>query len=186
MIDSRSLRRSLAAAVALGVVMTLGDFVWAFFHVRHRVVTGVLHGAAMCLCMGLLVGSRARRPLAGSLAGIGIGVAAAGAFYVLAPWLRWAAMLPAWMLFWILFGVLQDRLLARAGHPAPGALVRGTLAAICSGIAFYLISGIWTHPSPGGPRYAVNLLAWSFAFLPGFAVLFSPVTERTSNQEPGT
>ena len=83
-------------------------------------------------------------------------------------------MLPAWMLFWILFGILQYQLLVRAGRPAPSGLVRGSLAAVLSGLAFYLVSGIWTHPAPGGPRYGVNLVLWSFAFLPGFAMLFSP------------
>jgi hypothetical protein len=37
---------------------------------------------------------------------------------------------------------------------------------------FYLISGIWTRPSPGGPDYLVHFLSWSVAFLPGFLALF--------------
>ena len=32
---------------------------------------------------------------------------AAATFYVLPPTLGWGAMLPAWMLFWICFAVLQ-------------------------------------------------------------------------------
>jgi hypothetical protein len=58
------------------------------------------------------------------------------------------------------------------------ATIRGLGAAVLSGLAFYLISGIWTRHDPGGPNYAWNLVAWSFAFFPGFAVLFS---SRPSN-----
>jgi hypothetical protein len=50
-------------------------------------------------------------------------------------------------------------------------MVIGCIAAVLSGLAFYSISGIWTrHDAP--PNYAWNLVAWSFAFFPGFLVLF--------------
>src|ERR1043165_6924279 len=124
---------TLIASVALAVVMTLGDFAWAAFHIRHSVVKGVVHGAAMCLCLGLAIGIRARRPVPAAIAGPLIGVAAAGTFYVLAPALKWGAMFPAWMLLWILFAILQ-RVLAK--HETIGvALKRGILAAVLSGLA---------------------------------------------------
>jgi hypothetical protein len=97
-----SLIAALAASLLLAVVMTLGDFVWAVFHVEHKAAYGVAHGAVMCLAIGAVIGARARRLAAGALAGPFIGVLSAGAFYALAPALRWSAMLPAWMLFWIL------------------------------------------------------------------------------------
>lgn len=157
------------AALLLGAVMTAGDWVWAHFDVRHTVAKGVIHGVVMCLCIGGIIGARAGRLLAGLAAGPLIGALAAGAFYALASTFGWGAMLPAWMLFWICFGLLQH-------HVAPEtlrvALGRGVVAAVVSGLAFYAISGIWTRPTPGGPNYAIHFVYWAFAFFPGFAVLF--------------
>ena len=163
------------AALFLGAVMTLGDFVWAYFNVRHTAMSGVLHGVAMCLCLGAVVGARAGRLVAGLLVGPLIGVLAAGAFYALAPTFRWGAMLPAWMLFWICFALLQHALVRET---LPRALGRGLVAAVASGLAFYAISGIWTNPPPGRPNYLVLLLYWSFAFLPGFVTLFARAPAR--------
>lgn len=170
MIDTRAVRAALGAALLLGVVMTLGDYVWATWHVRHSVAAGLVHGAVMCLCIGAVIGARNRRAGAGALGGPLIGVAAAGAFYLLAPVMRMGAMLPAWMLFWVLFALLQQRLLS--AESVARALARGGAAALLSGAAFYAISGIWTSPAPGGPDYPVHLASWSFAFLPGFLALF--------------
>lgn len=169
---------ALGSAVLLGAVMTAGDFVWAYFNIRHSVTAGVLHGAIMCLCIGGIIGARARRIAVGLLAGPAIGVLAAGAFYALAPTLRWGAMLPAWMLFWICFGILEGRLSSR---PLTMAALRGVVAAVLSGLAFYAISGIWTKPSPGGPNYVVHFASWSFAFLPGFLALFA---HRAGRHDP--
>jgi hypothetical protein len=162
---------ALVGALLLGAVSTLGDFVWEALDLRHRVGYGLAHGAAICLCVGAVIGWRARRAPIGAAAGLFIGVAAAGLFYVLAPALRLGAMFPAWMFFWICFAFLQSGL---EGSRSPkGALIRGVAAAVLSGLAFYMISGIWTRPSPGGPNYVRNFLSWSFAFLPGFAALFA-------------
>jgi len=170
MIDTRALRAALGAALLLGVVMTFGDYVWATWHVPHRVAYGIVHGAVMCLCIGAVIGARLRRVGAGALGGPLIGVTAAGAFYLLAGVMGMRAMLPAWMLFWILFALLQQRMLS--AETVPRALARGAVAALLSGAAFYAISGIWTNHAPGGPDYPVNLVSWSFAFLPGFLTLF--------------
>jgi hypothetical protein len=164
------LTHAIVAAVLLATVMTVGDYIWSVFNVRHKVVNGILHGAAMCLVLGLVIGWRARRPGAGAVAGPIIGVIAALAFYALAPWMRYWAMLPAWMLFWLLFAILQQRLM-RTEHQAT-ALGRGIAAALLSGAAFYAISGIWMNPPPGPPRYGVHFASWVFAFLPGFIALF--------------
>ena len=157
--------------------MTAGDFIWSYFGVRHSVVNGVAHGALMCLCIGAIIGARAGRTTVGLIAGPLIGVLAAAAFYALAPTLRWGAMLPAWMLFWLCFAVLQRWLLPEA---LGRALARGLAAAVLSGLAFYLISGIWTRPAPGGPNYVLHFFSWSFAFLPGFLCLFPGTSRRPS------
>lgn len=157
------------SSLALAAVMTFGDFSWAALHIRHRVLYGVIHGAVMCLCLGLAIGIRARRPVPAAIAGPIIGALGAAAFYVLAPMLRWGAMFPAWMLLWILFAFLQRQL--APGESIGVALKRGILAALMSGLAFYLISDIWIHEA-AHPSLLVHFGAWTFAFLPGFASLF--------------
>ena len=148
--------------------MTLGDFLWDALHIRHRVVYGVIHGAAMCLCLGLAIGVRARRPLPAAAAGPVIGALGAVTFYVLFPAIRWGALFPAWMLLWILFALLQRWLNLR--ETTGIAVKRGVAAALLSGVAFYLVSGMWTAHGP--LNLARNFGSWTFAFLPGFLSLF--------------
>ena len=161
---------AVIVSVLLGAVMTVGDFAWAALRIPHRVAYGLTHGAVMCLCVGLAIGVRAKKPLPAVIAGPVIGVVAAGAFYALARALGWSALFPAWMLLWILFGVLQQKLEKK--EQMGTALMRGVTAALLSGAAFYLISGIWTRDSHDDPNLARHFAAWSVAFLPGFAVLF--------------
>jgi hypothetical protein len=167
---------AIAAAVLLAAVMTFGDYIWSVFEVRNRMLNGIVHGATMCLALGVVIGWRAGRIAAGTLAGPVIGVIAALVFYALAPAMRYWAMLPAWMLFWILFAFLQQRLM-RAENTAT-ALRRAVAAALLSGAAFYAISGIWTNPRPGPPPYGVHFASWVFAFLPGFVALFAGLRRR--------
>jgi hypothetical protein len=162
---------SLIAAVALAAASTAGDMLWAGLSLRNRMGYGLIHGALICLCIGAVIGWRAHRLGLGVVFGPVIGLVAAASFYVLAPRLRYYAMFPAWMLFWICFGLLQ-RFLQHHGAWFP-AILRGVLAAILSGAAFYAISGIWTDPPPGGPNYLYNFGAWTVAFLPGFLALFT-------------
>ena len=79
-------------------------------------------------------------------------------------------MFVAWFALWIALGVVYTRL---GGTPVrPGAaLGRGILAAVTSGAAFYLVSGIWRPFNPEGWDYAVHAGAWTVAYLPGFAAL---------------
>ena len=78
-------------------------------------------------------------------------------------------MFPAWMLLWILFACLQRQLLP--GERIGVTIKRGVLAALLSGLAFYLISDIWIHEA-AHPSLLVHFGAWAFAFLPGFLALF--------------
>jgi hypothetical protein len=169
---------ALFSAVLLGAVNTFGDFLWAGLSLRHRMAYGLVHGAIICLCIGALVGWRARQPVTGIATGPVIGLLAAGVFYLLAPWFRYYAMFPAWMFFWICFAVLQ-RFLTRERAWGP-AIARGLVAAIVSGLVFYAISGIWTRPPPGGPNYLYNFGAWVAAFFPGFAALFTAAPARAT------
>jgi hypothetical protein len=159
------------AALLLGMASTAGDMLWAGLSLRHLMAYGLVHGALICLVIGALVGWHAGRTGTGLAAGPVIGLLAAGLFYVLAPRLGYYAMFPAWMFFWLCFAILQ-RMLRRDAAWLP-ALIRGTSAALVSGLAFYAISGIWTRPAPGGPNYLYHFAAWAFAFFPGFVALFA-------------
>jgi hypothetical protein len=168
----RALVHAALAALALGALSTGGDFIWEALRLRHRVVTGIGHGAVICLAIGLTIGLRAGRPLPGLVIGPLVGVLAATTFYVLAPALRWNAMFPAWMLFWMCFALLQAWLSSE--RRLSTVLARGLGAAVLSGATFYLVSGMWTNPPRGGPNYAMNLVSWTLAFFPGFGALFWP------------
>lgn len=176
------MRAALIAALIMGAASTAGDMLWEGLSLRHRMAYGLVHGALICLLIGGLVGWRSGRMAAGVGAGPVIGLLAAAAFYALAPLLGYSAMFPAWMFFWVCFALLQ-KALRRDAQWGP-ALLRGLTASVISGLAFYLISGIWTRPSPGGRNYLYHFLAWSFAFLPGFLALFAWLPRGPSRREP--
>jgi hypothetical protein len=161
---------AIIAAVFLGAVSTMGDFVWAELRLSHKMIYGIVHGAVICLAIGSMVGMRSKSMIAGALLGPVVGVLGAGTYYLLAPMLGWGALAPAWMLLWIAFGFLATLLGGKGGMRV--AFARGAAAAVLSGVAFWAISGIWTSPSPEGPNYARHFFSWTFAFLPGFAALF--------------
>ena len=48
--------RALVAAIILAALSTLGDFLWAHHGIKHRMFAGILHGALLCLCLGVVLG----------------------------------------------------------------------------------------------------------------------------------
>jgi hypothetical protein len=160
---------AVVGALLLGALNTFGDFVWARFISSHRAVFGLVHGTLLLMAVGLYLGVLRGRPALGALAGAALGLLAAASFYALAPLLGYSAMFVSWMALWLGFAFLDARLRDRAAPRE--TLLRGVLAAIGSGIAFWAISGIWLRPAPGGPRYAYNFACWTVAFLPGFLAL---------------
>jgi hypothetical protein len=176
---------ALAGALLLAALSTLGDFIWANWRVRHLMLYGVLHGMAIFLAIGLVLGGRTGAPLLGAMAGVAAGAGAAGSFYLLAPVMGYSAMFLSWVLVWIALGLINLWLTMRAtarrvgagsSRVAPGALMteglgRGVVAALASGAAFYAVSGMWFPFNPAGWDYAVHFASWTVAFLPGFATL---------------
>ena len=57
---------AIVSAVALGVISTLGDYIWAVLHLRHRMTSGLVHGAVICLCIGAAIVILAQRTSAAS------------------------------------------------------------------------------------------------------------------------
>lgn len=167
---SRFVRFPLQAAAAIAAVSTLGDFIWAGLGLPHRTVYGLIHGSLLFLCVGWYLGALAKQRATGAIAGAVIGFSAAGGFYLLAPALGRSAMFLLWFGIWIALGFLNQCLTRREIH-VRAALARGILAAAGSGVAFYLVSGIWSPFDPQGWDYLLHFGAWTIAYLPGFAAL---------------
>ena len=174
--SSSGVTASIIGALAIAGVSTLGDFVWATWIPRHRPLYGLTHGALLFLCIGLFLGTLTQKRVLGTLTGALIGFLAAGSFYLLAPLAGYSIMFVVWFAVWIALGLFNERLHGR--HAAvPAAVARGLLAAIGSGVAFYLISGIWFPFDPHGWDYLAHFAGWTVAYLPGFlALLLSPRT----------
>lgn len=161
---------ALLSTAVVAAVATVGDWVWAAFLSRHLAVAGIVHGALLCLAMGAVLGIPSRRVLPGAAAGIGVGIAAAALFYLLAPVLRMGAMLPAWFALWVMLSAVTRRLDVNRRSWVE-TLARGVLAGLLSGAAFYLVSDMWTGWDPARINYADHLARWAFAFAPGFVAL---------------
>ena len=166
----RGAKSSLGGAVILAGASTLGDFVWANWIPGHRPIFGLIHGAVLFACLGCYLGVLRKRAGLGALAGAMLGLLAAGSFYLLAPITGYSAMFVVWFLVWMALGLLY-RELQRASLTVRAALGHGALAALGSGIAFYLISGIWRPFDPEGWDYLLHFGGWTLAYLPGFAAL---------------
>jgi hypothetical protein len=157
----------LAGSLALAALSTVADFVWATWITEHRTVFGLIHGTVIFLSLGLVLGVVTGRPLPGALGGALVGILGAAAFYLISPLIGFSAMVIAWFGIWLGLAALYGWLRGTVR----GVAARGVLAAIASGLAFYLISGIWRPFNPQGLDYAVHFAAWTLAFLPGFAAL---------------
>jgi hypothetical protein len=162
---------ALKGTLAIAAVSTLGDFMWAEMHLRHRMYLGLGHGLVLFLSVGLFLGWSFGRPLIGALSGALIGLIAAASFYVLARYVGYSAMFFIWAFIWLALAYVPGRLLRRPPISWNAVLARGVAAAIGSGVAFYAISGIWRPFNPHGWDYAVHYISWVIAFLPGFAAL---------------
>jgi hypothetical protein len=161
---------ALLSTAIVAAVATLGDWVWAAFLSQHLVIAGMVHGALLCLAMGAVLALPRRRAPLGALAGIGVGLAAAGLFYLLAPMLRMGAMLPAWFALWVMLSAVT-RALGVAARSWAETLARGALAGLLSGAAFYLVADMWTGWDPSRINYIEHFGRWAFAFAPGFLAL---------------
>ena len=162
---------ALAGAVALGVLSAFYDFLWAHFAVRHKVINGLVHGMTLLSIAGVVLAWPAGRRVAGLIGGAAAGLLAAASFYAFYPLLGYLwGIVAAWIVMWLLFAALEAWL--RGSSLATGEFVlRGGIAALLSGAAFYLVSGMWTNEH-GSPNVLRHFASWSFAFLPGFFALF--------------
>jgi hypothetical protein len=166
-----------AAIVVVAASATAADWVWYTFGVRHRLMTGVLHGALLLTVVGGALGALAGRWLKGLPIGAIAGVGGALVYYAIAALIDrrpYGVAIPvAWIVLWLLLATLDGRWLrAPARRPWREIVVRGTVAAALGGIAFFLVVGtLWGSPPASGRSYAIQFLAWAFAWSPGIVAL---------------
>jgi hypothetical protein len=160
---------ALAGAIVLGVLSTFYDFLWAHFEVRHKAINGIVHGMTLLSVAGVVLAWPTGRWLPGLIGGAVAGLIGAVSFYAAYPLLGYLnALVAAWVIMWIAFSTLETQL--RRVRVGTETAIRGLAAAALSGVAFYLVSGMWTdHSAP--PNYLRNFASWAFAFFPGFAAL---------------
>lgn len=160
----------LARTVFVALVATIGDFIWFEYGVRHTAQAGVLHGAALLLAVGLVLGQQTGQWIRGAVGGVLAGVAGALAFYAVEGGLGYlGGLIAAWVFMWIVLGAVSAWLRNQLPQLAQW-IVPGLAAAVGSGVTFYLVSGIWTD-HPESRNYLWHLAAWTIAWGPGVVAL---------------
>jgi hypothetical protein len=77
-----------------------------------------------------------------------------------------------------LLAVGEVRLLQRPSRPWTEVIVRGVLAAILGGLAFYaVVNLLWGRPPAGGRNYLLQFAAWTVAWAPGILALVAGRTK---------
>jgi len=166
--------------LSVALVSTLGDYIWYEFGVRHRVAVGILHGAVLLMAVGGVVGMAAGRVAAGLPIGAAAGIGGAVAYYLIDTVARGTvAMIAAWVVCWLLLAFGEGRLLKQPRRPWSEVLIRGVLASILAGVAFYAVVGVlWGRPPAGGRNYLVQFAAWTVAWAPGILALVGTTSGR--------
>jgi len=160
---------ALAAALLLGGLNTIADFVSAELKLETRPIYILVRVVLICYCIGGIVGARARQLMMGTVAGLMIGALVTAVYYLLAPSLGWAALVAAWSVFWLAFSLLDALLMG--GSPV-GALLQAVAAVVLSGGFYYAIGNVWPLDRGSDPTIWRTLVLWSASFFPGFVVLF--------------
>lgn len=172
--------------LGVALVATLGDYTWYTLHVRHSIVTGIVHGAVLLTAVGLVLGFDARRVARGMPIGTisGMGGALIHYLLVLIDRRTYGTAIPAaWVSMWLLIAVLDGRWLREPPRPWAEIAVRGVLAALLGGVAFYLLlNALWGRPPATGKNYVVQFAAWAVAWAPGLLALTVGDSRRTGSE----
>ena len=185
--QARALSAALFSSATLGGASSFGDWLWAKFLTDGAILPALIHGLAifallaLVLALSLRSGAVARRLLP-TLPLLGVGLA--GVFYPIASIVGYLpALLVTWVGMWIGTALLLRWACdVRTRESVARALLRGSLAAIGSGLAFWAISGIWTGGSSAPVNYLVRGLKWAFAFAPGLVALLVPAVGPDRSQ----
>lgn len=168
---------TLIGILIVAAVATGADYVWYTFGVRHTVLAGVIHGAAMLTAVGGVLGAASGRVWRGLPVGTLAGIAGAASYYALIAVVdrrtHGSAIPAAWVLTWLYLAALDGRWVrATQRRSWTEVACRGAVAAIAGGLAFYLVMQVlWGRPPAGGRNYVTQFLAWTFAWAPGLLAL---------------
>ena len=172
-----SLTKAVAGILAVAAAATCGDFIWYTYGVLHTATAGLVHGALLLTAVGAVLGAASGHVVKGLPLGALAGVAGAATYYLLILVMdrrTYGTAIPAsWVIMWLILAALDGRWLrAPASRTWTAVLVRGVVAALLGGVAFYLVlTTLWGRPPEGGRNYFVQFLAWSFAWAPGLVAL---------------
>jgi hypothetical protein len=163
----------------LGVALaaTLGDYTWYTLNVRHSIMAGIVHGAVLLTAVGGVLGLDAGRVLKGLPIGTIAGVGGALIYYLLVALIdrrTYGMAIPAsWVAMWLLLALLDGRWLrAPQRRPWGEIAMRGVLAAVLSGLGFFLVMDtLWGRPPATGRNYLLQFAAWVVAWAPGLLAL---------------
>jgi hypothetical protein len=163
----------------LGVALaaTMSDYTWYTLNVRHSITTGIIHGAVLLTAVGAVLGLVANRVLKGLPIGALSGIGGALIYYLLVALVdrrTYGSAIPAsWIALWLIVAVLDGRWL-RAPERRPWRVIaiRGALAAVLGGAAFFMVMNtLWGRPPASGRNYALQFGAWAVAWAPGLLAL---------------
>jgi hypothetical protein len=169
--------RIAVGILGVALVATLADYTWYTLHVRHSIVTGIIHGAVLLTAVGAVLGVDAGRVLKGLPIGALAGIGGALTYYLLVALVdrrTYGSAIPAsWAALWLIVAVLDGRWLrAPARRPWRVIAFRGALAAVLSGAAFFMVMNtLWGRPPASGRNYAIQFGAWLVAWAPGLLAL---------------
>ena len=169
--------RIVVGILGVALVATLADYTWYTLQVRHSMTTGIVHGAVLLTAVGAVLGLDAGRLLRGLPIGALAGIGGALTYYLLVALVdrrTYGPAIPAsWVALWLIVAVLDGRWLRAPGRrPWREIAIRGLLAAVLSGAAFFLVMNtLWGRPPATGRNYAVQFGAWVVAWAPGLLAL---------------
>lgn len=168
---------SIVSIAVVAFAATLGDYIWYTNGVRHTMVAGLTHGALLLTAVGAVLGAASGHLVKGLPIGAIAGLAGAAVYYLLIVLIdgrTYGSAIPAaWVIMWLILSALDGRWLRAPARRSWGEVAgRGLLAAVLGGVAFYLVlTTLWGRPPASGRNYAIQFLAWAFAWAPGLLAL---------------
>ena len=168
--------RIFLGILAVALTATLCDYTWYTNHVPHNMITGIIYGVVLLTVVGAVLGFDAGRVLEGLPIGALAGVGGALTYYLLIAVMdkrTYGPAIPAsWVALWFIIAALDGRWLQAPRRPWREVAIRSALAAILSGLSFYLVlTTLWGRPPATGRNYALQFGAWVVAWAPGLLAL---------------